>query len=48
MLPTIIYLLELLHRAIRRGSRHLFVLADVFRDAMAHWRATKRKYPFAE
>jgi hypothetical protein len=48
MLPTVIYLLEAFRRALKKSGRGLFMLADVFREAMHDWRAAKRKYPFAE
>jgi hypothetical protein len=48
MLPIVVYLLEALRRALRKSSRGLFMLADVYREAMQHWRESKRKYPFAE
>jgi hypothetical protein len=48
MLPTVIYLLEALRRALKKSGRGLFMLAGVFREAMHDWRAAKRKYPFAE
>jgi hypothetical protein len=48
MLPTVIYLLEALRRALKKGSRGLFIVADAFREAMQDWRDAKRKYPFAE
>ena len=48
MLPTVIYLIEALRRALKKSGRGLFMLVDVFREAMHDWRAAKRKYPFAE
>lgn len=48
MLPVLIYLLKSLRRAARRGGRHLFLLADVFVEALHEARAAARKYPFAE
>ena len=48
MLPTVIYLLEALRRALKKSGRGLFMLADVFGEAMQDWRNAKRKYPFGE
>ena len=48
MLPTVIYLLEALRRALKKTGRGLFIVADSFGEAMADWRAAARKYPFAE
>jgi hypothetical protein len=48
MLPTVIYLLEALRRALKKSGRGLFIVADAFQEAMHGWRAAKRKYPFAE
>jgi hypothetical protein len=48
MLPTVIYLLEALRRALKKSGRGLFMLADVFGEAMHDWRDAKRKYPFGE
>ena len=48
MLPTVIYLLEAIRRALKKSGRGMFMLVDVFGEAMADWRKTKRKYPFAE
>jgi hypothetical protein len=48
MLPTVIYLLETLRRALKKSGSGLLMLADVFREAMQDWRDAKRKYPFSE
>jgi hypothetical protein len=48
MLPTVIYVIEALRRALKKSGRGLFIVADAFREAMHDWRAAKRKYPFAE
>ena len=48
MLPTVIYLLEALRRALKKSGRALFIVADAFREAMHDWRAAGRKHPFAE
>ena len=48
MLPTVIYLLEALRRALKKSGRGLFIVADAFSEAMHDWREAKRKYPFAE
>ena len=39
MLPTVIYLLEALRRALKKSGRGLFIVADIFREAMHDWRA---------
>jgi hypothetical protein len=48
MLPTVIYLLEAIRRALKKSGRGLFIVADSFREAMDDWRKAKQKYPFAE
>ena len=48
MLPTVIYLLQAIRRALKNSGRGVLMLIDVFGEAMADWRKTKRKYPFAE
>jgi hypothetical protein len=48
MLPTVIYLLEAIRRALKKSSRGMFMLVDVFGEAKEDWRKAKRKYPFAE
>ena len=48
MLPTVIYLLDIIRRALKKSARGIFMLADVFQEAMDDWRKAKRKYPFAE
>jgi hypothetical protein len=48
MVPVIIHLIETLRRALKRGSRHLFLLADVFAEARHDWRALSGKHPSIE
>ena len=48
MLPTVIYLIEAIRRALKKSGRGVFMLIDVFDEAMDDWRKAKRKYPFAE
>ena len=48
MLPTVIYLIEAIRRALKKSGRGVFMLVDVFGEAMEDWRNAKRKYPFAE
>jgi hypothetical protein len=48
MLPTMIYLLEALRRALKKSGRGLFIVAESFGEAMQDWRDAKRKYPFGE
>jgi len=48
MLPTVIYLLEALRRALKKSGRGLFIVVDALREAMHDWRAARRKYPFGE
>ena len=48
MLPTLIYLLKYLRRALNKSGRGLSIVAGAFREAMSDWRNAKRKYPFAE
>ncbi len=48
MIPTVIYLIEAIRRALKKTGRGLFIVADSFTEAMHDWRNAKRKYPFAE
>ena len=48
MLPTVIYLIEAIRRALKKSGRGVFMVVDAFGEAMEHWRQAKRKYPFAE
>ena len=48
MLPTVIYLIHAIRRALNKTGRGLSMVADVLPEAMADWRAAARKYPFAE
>ena len=48
MLPTVIYLIEAIRRALKKSGRGVFMLIDVFGEAMDDWRKAQRKYPFAE
>ena len=48
MLPTLIYLFEILRRALKKSGRGLFMLSDVLSEAMQDWRNAARKYPFGE
>lgn len=48
MLPTVIYLLDALRRALQKSGRGLSMVAKVFTEAMEHRRRAARKYPFAE
>ena len=48
MLPTMIFLIDAIRRALKKSGRSLFMIVDVFREAMGQWRAAQRKYPFAE
>jgi len=48
MLPTVIVLIDAIRRALKKSGRGLFMIVDVFQEAMSHWRAAQRKYPFAE
>ena len=48
MLPTVIYLIEAIRRALKKSGRGVSMLIDVFGEAMDDWRKAKRKYPFAE
>jgi hypothetical protein len=44
MLPTVVYLLEALRRALKRAGRGLYIVAEAFGEA----REAARHYPFAE
>jgi hypothetical protein len=48
MLPTVIYLVKALRRALRKSGRGLFIIADSFDEALNQSHAARRKYPFAE
>ncbi len=48
MLPVVIYLVEVIRRALKKSGRGVFMLAEVFTEAMDDWRKAKRKYPSAE
>jgi hypothetical protein len=48
MLPTVIYLLHAIRRALKKTGRGLSMVADTLPEALADWRAAARKYPFAE
>jgi hypothetical protein len=48
MLSTVIYLLAALRRALRKSGRGLFMIAEVFAEALEQSHAARRKYPFAE
>ena len=48
MLPTVIFLIDAIRRALKKSGRGLFMMVDVFQEAMGQWRAAQRKYPFAE
>ena len=48
MLPTVIYLLEAIRRALKKSGRGVSIVVEAFGEAMDDWRKAKRKYPFAE
>lgn len=48
MLPTVVYLLKYLRRALSKSGRGMSIVAAAFNEAMHDWRAARRKYPFAE
>jgi hypothetical protein len=48
MIPTVIYVLGAIRRALKKTGRGLNMVAEVFHESMDDWRAAKRKYPFAE
>jgi hypothetical protein len=48
MLPTVIYLLEALRRALQKSTRGMFIVVEVLGEAREDWRKAMRKYPFAE
>ena len=39
MLPTVIYLLEAIRRALKKSGRGMFMLVDVFGEAGRHTRS---------
>ena len=48
MLPTVIFVIDAIRRALKKSGRGLSIVAAAFHEAMTDWRAAKRKYPFAE
>lgn len=48
MIPTVIYVLEIVRRAFNRAGRTLFMVAEVFDEALDQCLAARRKYPFTE
>ena len=48
MLPTVIYVLGAIRRALKKAGRGLSMLADAFGEALDHRREMMRKFPFAE
>ncbi|HWL31353.1 MAG TPA: hypothetical protein VNQ50_04395 [Xanthobacteraceae bacterium] len=48
MLPTVIYLVRAIRRALKKTSRGLFIVADDFSQALDQSRAARRRYPAAE
>jgi hypothetical protein len=48
MIAVLMYLIEVLRRALRRSSRGIKMLAETFREALVMHSDAGRKYPFAE
>ena len=48
MIPTLIYVLGAIRRALRKAGRTMFMVADVFFEALEQTHAARKKYPFAE
>jgi hypothetical protein len=48
MLPTVIYLIHSVRRALKKTGRGLFILAETLNEALDQSRAARRKYPAAE
>ena len=48
MLPTLIHLIDLIRRALRKANRGMSILADAYEEAQEFRRTLRRKYPHAE
>jgi hypothetical protein len=48
MIPTLIYVLGAIRRALKKAGRGLSMIAEVFTEALEQSHAARRKYPFAE
>jgi hypothetical protein len=48
MLPTVIYLIEAIRRAMKNAGRNLSIFADAFDEAIDQSDAARRKYPLAD
>lgn len=48
MLPTVIYLLDAIRRMLKKSGRGLFMIAEVFVEALEQSHAARQRYPFAE
>ena len=48
MIPTVVYLLDALRRALKKGGRGLSIVADSFDEALVKAREAGEKYPFAD
>jgi len=48
MLPTVIYLVRAVRRALRKTGRGLFIVADSVNQALEQGHDVRRRYPAAE
>jgi hypothetical protein len=48
MLPTLIHLIEVIRRALRKANDGMSMLAEVYQEAQEFRRSLRRKYPHAE
>jgi hypothetical protein len=48
MLPTIIFVLDAIRRALKKSGRGLSILADAFGEALDRRREMQPRWPFAE
>jgi hypothetical protein len=48
MLATVIFVLGVIRRALKKTGRGLSITADAFDEALRNCHAARRKYPFAE
>ena len=48
MLPTVIHLINLIRRALRKANSGMSILADAYEEAQEFRRTLRRKYPHAE
>jgi hypothetical protein len=48
MLPTVIYILDVIRRALEKANRGLSMVADAFEEALHMSHAARKRFPFGE